>query len=320
LIRYRAFRNSDPPAIAAIWRSQPPNRNLLQPMSPAVFDQHVLAKPFFDRQGLIVAEEDQRLVGYVHAAFGPRSDLEDIDCRIGLTNFLLVVPDVDWLAVAGELLRRSEAYLVERGAESLHAGAVAPMTPYYLGLYGGSQQRGVLRSDARLIQLYEESGYRPRDCCLVLQRNLIGFRPHIDRTQMAIRRGHLIEALFDPPTTSWWEACAIGEAERTCFFLTRKGQTAACGQAVFWDMDPLASSWGIRAAGLLQVEIDPAIRRQGHATYLLGEALRQLQAQGATLAEVQVPDSDTAALAVFRKLGFEEVDQAVVFQKDATAS
>ena len=316
MIRYRAFRNSDPPAIAAIWRSQPPSRNLLQPMSPAVFEQHVLAKPFFDRHGLIVAEEDQRLVGYVHAAFGPHSSLEDIDCRIGLTNFLLVVPDVDWVSVAGELLRRSEAYLVARGAQSLYAGAVAPLSPYYLGLCGGSQQRGVLRSDTRLIQLYEQNGYRPQDCCLMLQRNLIGFRPHVDRTQMSIRRGHLIEALFDPPTASWWEACAIGEAERTCFFLTRKGQTAACGQAVFWDMDPLASSWGIRATGLLQIEIDPAIRQQGHATYLLGEALRQLQAQGTTLAEVQVPESDPAALGLFRKLGFEEVDQSVVFQKN----
>jgi len=315
-MRFRAFRNGDPPAIAAIWRSQPPSRNLLQPMSPALFEQHVLAKPFFDRQGLIVAEEGERLVGFVHAAFGPRSDLEDINYQIGLTNFLLVVPDVDWRSVADQLLEHSEAYLAGHGAQELYAGAAPPISPYYLGLYGGCQQRGVRQSDKVWSEFYEENGYRPLDRCLVLQRDLVGFRPHIDRSQMAIRRGHLIEALFDPPTTSWWEACAIGDAERTGFYLTRKGNMSACGQAVFWDMDPLAGSWGIRAAGLLRVEIEPSLRRQGHATYLLGEALRQLQAQGVTMAEVQVPESDTVSLGLFHKLGFEEVDQVVAFRKD----
>lgn len=315
-MHYRSFRNSDTPAIAALWRSQPPNRYLLQPMLPAVFEQLVLGKPFFDRHGLIVAEEENRLVGYVHAAFGPRNDLEDLDFQIGLTHFPLVLPNLDWPLIAGQLLRHSEAYLVERGAQSLYAGAVAPINPYYLGLYGGSQPRGIPRSDTRLIKLYEANGYLAQTSWLVLQRKLAGFRPHIDRTQMALRRGHLIEALFDPPTASWWEACAMSGLERTCFKLIPKGQTTACGEAIFWDMNPLANSWGIQAAGLLHIQVDPAIRRQGLATYLLGETLRQLQTQGVAMAEVQVPGSDLVSLRLFHKLGFEEVDQIVTFQKN----
>jgi len=315
LIRFRAFRNADPPAIAAVWRSQPPSRNLLQPMSPALLERHVLAKPFFDRDGFIVAEKDDRLVGFVHAAFGPRPDLEDLDQKVGLTNFLLVVPDVEWNSVAAELLRHSEDYLRRRGAQTLYAGAVPPVSPYYLGLYGGCQQRGVYRSDKAWLALYENHGYQQEDNWLVLQRDLMGFRPQINRQQMAIRRGHVLDAVFDPPTHSWWEACTLGETERTCFYLSRKGQTQACGHALFWDMAPIAESWGIRAAGLLHLEIDTSIRRQGHATYLLGEALRQLQAQGVSMAEVQIHESDQASLGLFRKLEFTEVDQMVLLKK-----
>ena len=57
MIHYRPFLNSDPPALAEIWRSQSPSRALIQLMTPAVLDDLVLSKAYFDRQGLILAVE-----------------------------------------------------------------------------------------------------------------------------------------------------------------------------------------------------------------------------------------------------------------------
>jgi ribosomal protein S18 acetylase RimI-like enzyme len=85
-------------------------------------------------------------------------------------------------------------------------------------------------------------------------------------------------------------------------------------------MEPLARSWGVRAAGLVQVNIDPTMRRQGLATQLLGETMRQLRSQGVSLAEVQAMQRNTAALGLYTKLGFREVEQGIVFRKDLRSS
>ena len=74
LIEYRAFRNTDPPQLAEIWRSNSTSRGLMQPMSTAVFERFVLSKPTFDRQGLVVAVDEDKIVGFAHAGFGPTED------------------------------------------------------------------------------------------------------------------------------------------------------------------------------------------------------------------------------------------------------
>ena len=63
MIHYRSFRNSDPPALAEIWRAQPPAAALIQPATPALLDELVFSKPYFRREGLILAFEEQTPVG-----------------------------------------------------------------------------------------------------------------------------------------------------------------------------------------------------------------------------------------------------------------
>ena len=55
MIRYRPFENRDPPGLAEIWRTQRPIRGRIQAVTPQLIEEHVLAKPWFDREGLIVA-------------------------------------------------------------------------------------------------------------------------------------------------------------------------------------------------------------------------------------------------------------------------
>ena len=47
-------------------------------MSVSVLERHVFSKPFFDRQGFILALQDGKLVVFVHAGFGPNEQLSDI--------------------------------------------------------------------------------------------------------------------------------------------------------------------------------------------------------------------------------------------------
>lgn len=315
-IRYRPFLNSDPPALAEIWHSHPPTRGLIQSTTPAVLERLVFSKPYFDRQGFIVAEEDGQAIGFVHAGFGCCDDGSALSTQCGATCMLMVAPHVDRAEIAVELLAQSENYLQRGGATTLYGGSTYPVDPFYQGLYGGSELSGVLASDAPWVQLFLDAGYREAERYSILQRKLTGFRPPVNRQQMQLRRRYNIESQQDPPEPDWWRACTYGQTDRTQFTLCPRDGTTASGSVTFWDMEPLASSWGIHAAGLIQLEIEPSLRRQGLATFLVGESLRQIGAVGVTLAEVHIMQSNEAALGLYKKLGFEQIDQGIMLRKD----
>ncbi len=90
------------------------------------------------------------------------------------------------------------------------------------------------------------------------------------------------------------------------------------GVASFWDMQPLAGSWGMCAAGLSEMYVDPSVRRRGFASYLLGEAIRVLRRRGVATVEAQVMGANEAALAFYHKFGFTEIDYGIVYRKDAS--
>ena len=144
VVTFRAFRNSDPPAIAELWSNADPVKGLMQPISVAVLERHVFAKPYFDRHGLILAFEEDALVGFVHAGFGPNPDRSDLDISIGVICLLMVRPRDDQLAIRQRLVEEAERYLLARGATEIRAGCIRTSSPFYLGLYGGSDMAGIL--------------------------------------------------------------------------------------------------------------------------------------------------------------------------------
>jgi ribosomal protein S18 acetylase RimI-like enzyme len=310
LIAYRAFRNTDPPQLAEVWRLQGAQRGLMQPMSVAVLERFVFAKPYFDPAGLTVAADGGRVIGFAHAGFGPSADESTLATDRGVVCLVMLRPEVE-RAVAGELIAHAERYLRQRGAAQLFGGSSYPLSPFYFGLYGGSELSGVLDSDPKMQSAFVDAGYQPLHRASVLRRDLAQFRPAVDRQQMQIRRHHTFEVVADARTTTWWEACMFEPFERMACLLVPRGGGAPSARVYFWNMETMLGAWGVRAAGLADLEVPAERQRQGLARFLLGEAFRHLHAQGIALAEVHVPLENSAALAVFASLGFEEVDQAV---------
>jgi ribosomal protein S18 acetylase RimI-like enzyme len=317
LIEYRAFRNTDPPQLAEIWRSHASSRGLMQPMSVAALDRYVLSKPTFDNAGLIVAVDGEKLVGFAHAGFGPNEDRSGVSTERGVTSLVLLRPDAD-PAIAVELLAHCEQYLRERGAKVLYGGGGYPVSPFYYGVYGGSELSGVLDSDVALQQLFTEAGYRPAKRSVVLHRDLTSFRPVVDRQQMQIRRTTRLETMIDPPTHSWWEAMLFEPFDRTRWSLTEREGGPSLASVYVWNLETMIGAWGVHAVGIVDLEVSGERRRRGLATNLLGEAFRQLHAQGVSLAEVHVPEENAPARAIFAHLGFEQVDASTLYLKDIT--
>jgi len=317
LIVYRPFSNRDLPALAEIWSTQPPQRGLAQPMTVAMLEALVLAKPYFDREGLIVAVEDGRPVGFVVAGFGPTEDEQNLSHRFGVISLVMVREDCKRRGIGRALLEHGEKYLHEHGAQVIYGGGIYPLNPFFRGLYGGSELPGVLDSAPYSRRLFESCSYRPIDHCLILELTLANFRAPVDRQQLQVRRATRIETVDDPPSRSWWEACTTCGLDLFRFQLLGRNDETPQAWATFCNLLPVAAGSGARV-GLVEVFVEPPLRQRGLATYLLAEAFRRLRDEGVTVVEVQTMEHNAAAIALYQKLGFEIVDRGTVYRQDAS--
>lgn len=314
MIEVRCFRNDDPPRLADVWRAADLGPAAMQPMTSALLEACVFSKPYFDREGLFVALDGDRAVGFAHAAFGPSKDRSAVDHRVGTTLLVAVVPHERQAWIGDELLRRCEDYLRRRGAEVLLGGGSFELRSFYLGLYGGSDLPGVLDSSPVMQGVFERAGYEVSDQIAVLRRSLAGFRPPVNRLQLAIRRTSVLRVIDEPTRRNWWEAATTtGIALRR--YELRNQAEELLGSASFWDMQPLATAWGVQAAGLMEVAIEGEKRRQGLAHYLVAEALHDLEREGVTMVETHASRSNVPAMKLFEKLGFETAEFGTLYRK-----
>jgi GNAT superfamily N-acetyltransferase len=316
MLTYRSFRNFDPPALTALWRSRAGQPGFVQPVSTDLFEQLVFAKLYFDYDGLVLAHDDDRLLGFAHAGFGPDPDKNWISTETGVICVVVTYPGCAEAQVADGLLDRCEEYLRRRGARVFYGGGLQPLHPFYVGMYGGSELPGVLDSDTVARAAMAARGYREVGRTAVLHRELDGFESQIDRQQMQIRRQMQVEVTVDAPTRSRWEALSVGEFDLTRFDLVVRGRGEPVATALFRSMEPGGASGVARAAGLIEIDVVEAQRRHGLATFLLNEAFRQFLRQRIMHVEAQTAEANAAALGLLQKLGLRQSGQGGVWRKD----
>jgi GNAT superfamily N-acetyltransferase len=315
MIRFRSFLNSDSRFLSSVWNSQPPLRGRLTNITPTILEQYVFSKPYFDPNGFIVAEEDQQVLGFVHVGFAPGERTGELERNAGLICMLMIRPEFAGQEIDTQLIRRGEDFLRQQGAEDLFAGAVGLRTPFYLGLYGGSRLPGVLTSDTMLGDSLQQAGYVEHRRQVIWQRTLADFRPPIDRQLMQLRRQYRFEPAPDRNISEWNQTCIWSWIDPTTVaFLPSVGDTP-CATLRFWDIEPLSSSWGVRAMGLLELKCEANWSPQEPLTCFLGEALRHFQTQGISMVEIQASAADKGMIDACQRLGFKQVDEGVQFRK-----
>ena len=302
---FRPFRNTDVPGLVQIWRNQPPMDGRLQELSVQQFEQYVLAKPYFDRYGLIVATQSDQLAGFIHAGFGPTAGEEGLDPHTGVIAALLTSPETSARqTLEKELLEQARQYLRNHGAVVAFGGGVLPMSPFYCGTYGGCQLVGVLPDDQQQRAAYQGNGFAVHATYQIWQRDLSGYRVPFNRDRMTFRREYQIEVDHYPRPRSWFRACQLAFAQQVRVRLVSKRTGAEVGSAHFWDLQPLAQNWPAPAAGAVHFEIDPARRHDGLGGYLLSESLRQLEADNVGIVQIAAPTDNVAASALLKSAQF----------------
>jgi ribosomal protein S18 acetylase RimI-like enzyme len=316
MIRYRTFRNDDPPGLTAIWNAAGLGRGAATPISPGLFDRDILAKPYFDPPGLIVAEDNETPIGFAHAGFGPNEDETEIDTRAGVLCAVLVRPEYRRRGIGSELLRRAEQYLREEGATQLTAGCAPPANPFYFGLYGGSDIRGILDSDKAAEPFLRRHGYQSLPPTVVLARRL-GEKPITGDSRWAdLRQRYEVQFVSLAAIPSWWQDCRLGMIEPAEFRLVdRIGNQTTAARIIAWEMASFEPKWNAPTVGILDMVVRSDVRRRGLGRFLLGIMLRTIEEQRFAAIEAHCEESNAAGLGLLHGLGFVQVDRGRTYRK-----
>jgi len=317
VIRFRAFRNGDPPALAKLWNRGLPDREVVRPLSPHEFNEMILSRLSFDARGLILAEDQGQLVGFVHAASGPEAPegpSHQGDPTMGTVAMLVVDPAHDDPGLELALFDQAETYLESRGAKVIYAGGQNELSSSYWGVYGGSECSGVLDTHPAFRRASEASGYQAVARTILFELDLAAPEAR-DPRSVLIRRQTRLETIDDAMPAHWWEALSLGGSQISRFRLLARDDERVLATAATWDMAAFGRLDGKARTGLIDVEVAPEERRKGYARFLIGEILRHTRNQWGEYVAVQTRETNKAAIGLYQSLGFEPVNSSTLYRR-----
>jgi ribosomal protein S18 acetylase RimI-like enzyme len=312
VVCYRTFRNSDPPRLVELWNETFTGRGAVHLASSTPLERFVFSKPLFDPEGLFVAEEDGACIGFTHAALGLCEISERPD---GVICVLGVRPGSQRHGVGTELLRRAEEYLHRHNAATIFAGGHWPRNPFYMGLYGGCESPGFLRSDAAAEPFFRHHSYRVEREVRVMQRTLEAPFKLFDPRFLSLRQRFDLQVDYPRTLRGWWRECVIGYIDPLEYVLIDRASRKPVARTLIWDMENFARRWRSAAVGILDFEVLPEYRGQGLGKLFLSYVMRQVQEQFFQIVELHLDASNEQALCFLQGLGFKHVDTGQVFIK-----
>jgi GNAT superfamily N-acetyltransferase len=298
-----------------VWNEACTSRGSFPLRGPLSLERFVFSKPYFDPQGLIIAEEDGKVIGFGHAGFGADPAEKFLVSDTGVICAVVVRPSHQRRGIGSELLARCEQYLAGLGAKDYQAGPYYPRNPFYFGMYGGSDNAGFLISDLAADPFFKACGYKATAACRVVERALSTPLPRDPRFQN-LRTRYDTQLVPQPGLSSWWQECAIGQIEPVEFRLVDKLTGLRAAHLLAWEMDGFRVGVTQGVAGLLSLHVRSDMRRQGLARYLLAQVIAYLMQQSFTLIETHVPETNEPAHQLLKGMGFQEIDRGQTFHRN----
>ncbi|MAC52471.1 GNAT family N-acetyltransferase [Gimesia maris] len=314
MTEFRAFHNTDPPQLLRLWHAAGLGRGAAECLSNDAFEVLIFSQPYFDPEGLIVAEENGERVGFILAGFGANEEGSALDYTKGVICAVIVHPDYRRRGIGRELVRRAVEYLKSKGATEITAGPSGQRSPYLVGLYGGTRPSGFLLSDPLAAPFFESLGFESIGSTRIYQRDLLGQKPPIKFHLVTIRRKMQLNISDDYQAPNWWWLTRLGRLETLHFELASKTGEPAVASATIIGLDLYIPKWEERVIGLTDVFVNEAERGKGYGQSLLLEIARRLQDELITKLELHVDETNTVAWNVAEAVGYYQVDTGIVYQ------
>jgi len=313
VVRFRPFHNSDPPQLVRLWNECALGRGAAGEFTANALEMVNFSQPYFDGQGLILAEDAGRVVGMIHGGFSAQASEDALDKKTGIICMVMVTPEFRRRGIGRELVGRARQYLLQAGAERVVAGGAPGGNPFYVGLYGGSQPAGFLESDADAAPFFEALGFQKQTRHLVFQRNIVNSPDSVNYRLTQNRRKFELSIVGGPESPTWWWMTRFGRLDSLSFLLVPKAGGPAVASVTVLGLDWFLTKWQERSVGLVDLRVPVEQRRNGYAQTLLCEVGRRLRDELVTCLEIHTDDSNQAMCGLLASCGYEQVDAGIVF-------
>lgn len=315
MIEYRSFLNSDPPELVRIWHASQLGRGAADGFTPDALDALIFAQPYFDSQGLIIACDNNRIVGFIHASFGVNDAQTDLDSSRGIICLVCVHPDYRRKKIGTALVKRAEKYLEHRGAKTIFAGPAKDLDPFYLGLYGGSRPSGFLLSDEPADPFFKALGYEADQNHFVYQRPTSLPGKSVSFRMVGIRRKMELKVSEEPDNYTWWWSTRYGRLDTLRFLMKPKAGGDPVAGLTIVGLDLYIIKWQERCVGITDIYVNEESRRKGYAQALIHDVCRRLKEQQVTTVEAHAPEANQPAVKLLTSAGFIQVDSGIVYRR-----
>ncbi|MBA2115163.1 hypothetical protein HOV93_23350 [Planctomycetes bacterium FF15] len=283
-------------------------------MAVTLLEAQVFAKPYFQPKNLLIAEIEGKIAGMAHLV--PVGPLLPDELRAEIANVpIILAANIPEAAEVEDALFHAAVEIVrEMSASSILLGGTTEPGPFYFGLAKGSCNRGALVSDTRMIELAERHGFDHSESWQVYSRALRGFRPPVDRNQIAARRSLNVMREDDPPYSSYRDACIYMHQHRTRYSLVQKQDSQELAHLTVVQMEAFSHFRGVRMSGIVDLDTLNACS-QVQAQFFLAETLRQMTEEGTAVVETQITSENEMLTQVVDTLGFETIDELRLMTK-----
>lgn len=314
MIEYRTFRNTDTPRLVAVWNETFKERGAARLANNTLLERYTLSKPIFDPHGLIVAESNGVVVGWAHAGMSQNPFSTH---KIGVTCLIGVLPAHRRRGIGTDLLHRCEQYLRAQGADLLLAGGHWPNNPFYMGIYGGCDSPGFLKSDVLAEPFFLKHSYHIDQKIHVLQKKLDQPLRMFDPRFVPMRGRYDLQFGSPRRLLSGWHEMIHGWIDPLQFVLNDKQSGTWVARTLVWEMDAFSVTWQRPTVGIFDFEVNAPYRRSGLGRYFLSLIMKYIQEQFFTLVELQLEETNSYGLDFLRSLDFEHVDTGQVFVRNS---
>lgn len=264
------------------------------PLTPERFVDLVETKSYFDSTGLLVAEEDGDVLGWVHACIAPGSEAWHDPTGKTARIRMLIYPRAR-LEVGRALVSAATAWLRERESGALEAMHAEFGYPFYRGLWFGGEPM-CPASMPHLQLAFEVGGYKNTQESIFMTAELDSPPTPTSPEARAAFAESPAEMRHDGMRESW-----IGFAPMRTRALLEDEEVGSIGWVV---LPHVAERLGAPCVNIWGLGVHEQHRRKGLAAALISRVLSRAYAQGARFASVGTQLWNSPAHAAYAKFGF----------------